>query len=262
MNDHGRDVDEVTDYLEQCLAALVSSKGKPVDPNGRRAKLEAKIRTARLADAYMQRETTATWPWTSPTRCDSPNASSTKCPPRLRPREHGGRSSSSTSSRTRRWLSSRLLRDLFALDRRDRCRRSPPGHLRVARCQRRQHGAVSPPISREVESLSLSTSWRNDRSILQVANRIAEGLADSSESPLSARDGAGDGQVGIEISSGAHDPDFLTNGLRALTEWFAHHPRRGVEGRAVPQTRAFRSRSRRPWRPRGSQSMCTVPPGC
>src|SRR5699024_4351944 len=54
MNDHGRDVDEVTDYLEQCLAALVSSKGKPVDPNGRRAKLEAKIRTARLADAYIQ----------------------------------------------------------------------------------------------------------------------------------------------------------------------------------------------------------------
>ncbi|SMY05509.1 UvrD/REP helicase N-terminal domain-containing protein, partial [Brevibacterium aurantiacum] len=46
MNDHGRDVDDVTDYLEQCLAALVSSKGKPVDPNGRRAKLEAKIRTA------------------------------------------------------------------------------------------------------------------------------------------------------------------------------------------------------------------------
>ena len=54
MNDHGRDVGEVTEYLEQCLAALVSSKGRPVDPNGRRAKLEAKIRTARLADAYMR----------------------------------------------------------------------------------------------------------------------------------------------------------------------------------------------------------------
>src|SRR5699024_3605932 len=76
----------------------------------------------------------------------------------------------------------------------------------------------------EVESLTLSTSWRNDRSILHVANRIAEGLTDSSESPLPARDGAGDGQVGIEISSGAHDPDFLTNGLRALTEWFATIP--------------------------------------
>ncbi|WP_257949588.1 hypothetical protein, partial [Brevibacterium aurantiacum] len=68
--------------------------------------------------------------------------------------------------------------------------------------------------------LSLSTSWRNDRSILQVANRIAAGLADSSESPLSARDGAGEGEVSVEISSGAHDPDFLTVGLRALTDWF------------------------------------------
>src|SRR5699024_2837540 len=46
-------------------------------------------------------------------------------------------------------------------------------------------------------------------------------LTDSSESPLPARDVASDGQVGIEISSGAHNPDFLTNGLSALNEWFA-----------------------------------------
>src|SRR5699024_6603311 len=76
----------------------------------------------------------------------------------------------------------------------------------------------------EAESLTLSTSWPNDRSIRHAATRIAEGLTDSSESPLTPRAGAGDGQVDIEISSGAHAPDFLTNGQRALTEWFATIP--------------------------------------
>src|SRR5699024_3966605 len=37
MNDHGRDVGEVTDYIDQCLAARVASKRKHVHTKGRRA---------------------------------------------------------------------------------------------------------------------------------------------------------------------------------------------------------------------------------
>src|SRR5699024_11524643 len=44
---------------------------------------------------------------------------------------------------------------------------------------------------------------------------------ESSRTPSS---GHGDGPGRIEISSGAHDPDFLAIGLRALTEWFATIP--------------------------------------
>ena len=218
MNDHGRDVDDVTDYLEQCLAALVSSKGKPVDPNGRRAKLEAKIRTARLADAYM--------------RAKRRNlAMDFSDQVRFAQRILDEVPAAAEAERAR-WkivlldefqdtsvAQLKLLRDLF-----HSTAVTAVGDPRQAIYGWRGASADNmvrfSSDFRDVESLSLSTSWRNDRSILQVANRIAAGLADSSESPLSARDGAGEGEVSVEISSGAHDPDFLTTGLRALTEWF------------------------------------------
>lgn len=218
MNDHGRDVDDVTDYLEQCLAALVSSKGKPVDPNGRRAKLEAKIRTARLADAYI--------------RAKRRNlAMDFSDQVRFAQRILDEVPAAAEAERAR-WkivlldefqdtsvAQLKLLRDLFRST-----AVTAVGDPRQAIYGWRGASADNmvrfSSDFRDVESLSLSTSWRNDRSILQVANRIAAGLADSSESPLSARDGAGEGEVSVEISSGAHDPDFLTVGLRALTDWF------------------------------------------
>ena len=222
MNDHGRDVDEVTNYLEQCLAALVSSKGKPVDPNGRRAKLEAKIRTARLADAYM--------------RAKRRNlAMDFSDQVRFAQRILDEVPAAAEAERAR-WkivlldefqdtsvAQLKLLRDLF-----HSAAVTAVGDPRQAIYGWRGASADNmvrfSSDFRDVESLSLSTSWRNDRTILQAANRIAAGLADSNESPLSARDGAGDGEVSVEISSGAHDPDFLTNGLRALTEWFRTVP--------------------------------------
>ncbi|GAA1503001.1 ATP-dependent helicase [Brevibacterium permense] len=218
MNDHGRDVDDVTDYLEQCLSALVSSKGKPVDPNGRRAKLEAKIRTARLADAYM--------------RAKRRNlAMDFSDQVRFAQRILDEVPAAAEAERAR-WkivlldefqdtsvAQLKLLRDLF-----HSTAVTAVGDPRQAIYGWRGASADNmvrfSSDFRDVESLSLSTSWRNDRSILQVANRIAAGLADSNESPLSARDGAGEGEVSVEISSGAHDPDFLTVGLRALTDWF------------------------------------------
>ena len=222
MNDHGRDVDEVTNYLDQCLAALVSSKGKPVDPNGRRAKLEAKIRTARLADAYM--------------RAKRRNlAMDFSDQVRFAQRILDEVPAAAEAERAR-WkivlldefqdtsvAQLKLLRDLF-----HSTAVTAVGDPRQAIYGWRGASADNmvrfSSDFRDVESLSLSTSWRNDRTILQAANRIAAGLADSNESPLSARDGAGDGEVSVEISSGAHDPDFLTNGLRALTEWFRTVP--------------------------------------
>ncbi|MCU4296094.1 ATP-dependent helicase [Brevibacterium permense] len=218
MNDHGRDVDDVTDYLEQCLAALMSSKGKPVDPNGRRAKLEAKIRTARLADAYMRaKRRNLAMDFSDQVRFaqrildEVPAAAETE---RARWKIVLLDEFQDTSV-----AQLKLLRDLF-----HSTAVTAVGDPRQAIYGWR--GASADNMVRfssdfsDVESLSLSTSWRNDRSILQVANRIAAGLADRSESPLSARDGAGEGEVSVEISSGAHDPDFLTAGLRALTEWF------------------------------------------
>ncbi|WP_209373642.1 ATP-dependent helicase [Brevibacterium renqingii] len=222
MNDHGRSVEEVTDYLEQCLAALVSSKGKPVDPNGRRAKIEAKIRTARLADAYMHAKRR---------NLAMDFSDQVRFAQRIIDRVPAA-----AEAERARWkivlldefqdtsvAQLKLLRDLF-----HSAAVTAVGDPRQAIYGWR--GASADNMIRfsadfsDVESLTLSTSWRNDCSILQVANRIADGLSDSSETPLSARDGAGDGQVSIEISSGAHDPDYLTNGLRALTEWFRTVP--------------------------------------
>ncbi|WP_181275355.1 ATP-dependent helicase [Brevibacterium oceani] len=222
MNDHGRDVDDVTAYLDQCLAALVSSKGKPVDPNGRRAKLEAKIRTARLADSYM--------------RAKRRNlAMDFSDQVRFAQRIIDEVPAAAAAERAR-WkivlldefqdtsvAQLGLLRDLFGT-----AAVTAVGDPRQAIYGWR--GASADNMIRfssdfaDVESLTLSTSWRNDRTILQTANRIADGLTDSRETPLSARDGAGEGEVCIEISSGAHDPDYLTNGKRALTDWFRTVP--------------------------------------
>ncbi|MGO3021859.1 MAG: ATP-dependent helicase [Brevibacterium sp.] len=222
MNDHGRDVDEVTDYLEQCLAALVSSKGKPIDPNGRRAKLEAKIRTARLADAYMRaKRRNLAMDFSDQVRfaqriIDEVPAAAEAERARWKIVLLDEFQDTSVAQLT-------LLRDLFAST-----AVTAVGDPRQAIYGWRGASADNmvrfSADFRDVESLSLSTSWRNDRSILQVANRIAAGLDDSDETPLSARDGAGDGEVSVEISSGAHDPEFLTTGLRALTEWFGTVP--------------------------------------
>ncbi|WP_166971324.1 ATP-dependent helicase [Brevibacterium atlanticum] len=222
MNDHGRDVDEVTAYLDQCLAALVSSRGKPVDPNGRRAKLEAKIRTARLADAYMRaKRRNLAMDFSDQVRFAQRIVDEVPA---------------AAAAERARWkivlldefqdtsvAQLGLLRDLFGST-----AVTAVGDPRQAIYGWR--GASADNMIRfssdfaDVESLTLSTSWRNDRTILQAANRIAEGLTDSSETPLSARDGAGEGEVGIEVSSGAHDPDYLTNGKRALADWFRTVP--------------------------------------
>ncbi|MDN6745802.1 MAG: ATP-dependent helicase [Brevibacterium sp.] len=222
MNDHGRDVDEVTDYLDQCLQALMSSKGKPVDPSGRRAKLEAKMKTAKLADAYMvaKRRNLA-----------MDFSDQVRFAQRILDEVPAAR-----SAEQQRWsivlldefqdtsvAQLKLLRDLF-----DSTAVTAVGDPRQAIYGWR--GASADNMIRfsadfdNVSALTLSTSWRNDHSILKVANRIADGLAGSQEKPLSARDGAGDGGVAVDISSGAHDPDFLTVGLRSLTEWVASLP--------------------------------------
>lgn len=222
MNDHGRDVDEVISYLDQCLTALVSSKGKPVDPKGRRAKLESKIRTARLADAYM--------------RAKRRNlAMDFSDQVRFAQRILDEVPAAAEAERAR-WkivlldefqdtsvAQLKLLRDLFHTT-----AVTAVGDPRQAIYGWR--GASADNMIRfssdftDVESLSLSTSWRNDRQILTVANRIADGLSGSTETPLSAREGAGEGAVSIEVSSGAYDPDYLTVGLRDLTDWFAKVP--------------------------------------
>ncbi|MBR7502538.1 ATP-dependent helicase, partial [Mycobacterium tuberculosis] len=76
----------------------------------------------------------------------------------------------------------------------------------------------------DVRPLTLSTSWRNDGTILTVANRVADGLTGSRETPLTTRPGAGPGEVVVDVSSGAHDEEFLTVGMRSLTEWVAGLP--------------------------------------
>ena len=222
MNDHGRGVDEVTDYLDQCLQALVSSKGKPVDPNGRRAKLEAKIRTTKLADAYMaaKRRNLA-----------MDFSDQVRFAQRILDEVPAAR-----SAEAHRWkivlldefqdtsvAQLKLLRDLF-----HSTAVTAVGDPRQAIYGWR--GASADNMIRfsadfnDVSALTLSTSWRNDHTILKVANRTANGLAGSQEKPLSAREGADDGGVVVDISSGAHDPDFLTVGLRSLTEWVTSLP--------------------------------------
>lgn len=222
MNDHGRNVDEVTDYLDQCLQALVSSKGKPVDPSGRRAKLEAKIKTAKLADEYMaaKRRNLA---MDFSDQVSFAQRILDEVPAARRAEQHRWKIVLLDEFQDTSVAQLKLLRDLF-----HSTAVTAVGDPRQAIYGWR--GASADNMIRfssdfhDVESLTLSTSWRNDHRILTVANRTANGLAGSRETPLSARTGAGEGDVAIDISSGAHDPDFLTVGLRSLTEWVASLP--------------------------------------
>ena len=217
MNDHGRDVHEVTGYLEQCLQALVSSKGKPVDPSGRRTKLDAKIKTAKLAGAYMvAKRRNLAMDFSDQVRFAQRILD--EVPAALNAERQRWKIVLLDEFQDTSVAQLKLLRDLFRSS-----AVTAVGDPRQAIYGWR--GASADNMIRfsadfdNVSPLTLSTSWRNDHTILTVANRIAAGLAGSQETPLSARAGAGDGKVTVDISSGAHDPDFLTVGLRSLTEW-------------------------------------------
>lgn len=222
MNDHGRDVAEVTDYLDQCLQALVSSKGRPVDPNGRRAKLEAKIKTAKLADAYMSaKRRNLAMDFSDQVRFAQRILD--EVPDARRAEQQRWSIVLLDEFQDTSVAQLKLLRDLF-----QSTAVTAVGDPRQAIYGWR--GASADNMIRfsadfdDVEALTLSTSWRNDHEILQVANRTADGLAGNRETSLSARGGAGEGHVTIDISSGAHDAEFLTVGLRSLTEWVARLP--------------------------------------
>ncbi|GAA1872737.1 ATP-dependent DNA helicase [Brevibacterium marinum] len=217
MNDHGRDVEEVTDYLDECLRALVSSKGKPVDPNGRRAKLEAKIRTAKLAGEYMlAKRRNLAMDFSDQVRFAQRILDQV---PSVRSAEqHRWKIVLLDEFQDTSVAQLKLLQDLF-----HSTAVTAVGDPRQAIYGWR--GASADNMIRfsadfqDVSALTLSTSWRNDHTILKVANRTASGLAGGQEKPLSARAGAGAGDVIADISSGAHDSDYLTVGLRSLTEW-------------------------------------------
>lgn len=222
MNDHGRDVDEVTAYLDACLAALVSSKGKPVDPNGRRKKLEDKKRIARLAGEYMAaKRRHLAMDFSDQVRFAQRIVD--EVPQAL-------------SAERARWkivlldefqdtsvAQLTLLSTLFK-----HSAVTAVGDPRQAIYGWR--GASADNMIRfetdftDVRPLTLSTSWRNDLTILTVANRVAEGLTGSRETPLTTRPDAGPGEVVVDVSSGAHDEEFLTVGMRSLTEWVADLP--------------------------------------
>jgi len=81
----------------------------------------------------------------------------------------------------------------------------------------RQAPTSASPSGARARVLSLSTSWRNDRAILEVANRTAEPLRASSQVPvdrLAARPGAGEGTVHVtfhatEDEEAAHLADVV-----------------------------------------------------
>ncbi|GAA4830079.1 ATP-dependent DNA helicase [Luteimicrobium xylanilyticum] len=81
----------------------------------------------------------------------------------------------------------------------------------------RQAPTAASPHGARARVLSLSTSWRNDRAILDVANRTAEPLRASSQVPvdrLAARPGAGEGAVHVtflatEDEEAAHLADVV-----------------------------------------------------
>ncbi len=67
--------------------------------------------------------------------------------------------------------------------------------------------------------LTLSTSWRNDRAVLDVANRVAEPLA-SSDLVLAARAGAGPGEVRVaRLATDVEEAEYVAG-------WIAEHHRR------------------------------------
>ncbi len=221
MNDHGRDADEVAAYLDRCLQALVSSKGKPID-TARRRRIEAKIRTARLAGAYIEAKRR---------HLAMDFSDQVRFAQRIVERVPAA-----VAAERQRWkivlldefqdtsvAQLKLLRDLFA-DTAVTAVGDPRQAIYGWRGASADNMIRFSGDFRNVRSLTLSTSWRNDRSILTVANRIAEGLDGAVEAPLTARADAGEGAVEVNIASGAHDTTYLTDGMRALTEWVGQLP--------------------------------------
>lgn len=226
MNDHGRDVEEVTRYLQLCLDALISSRGKEIDAP-RRRKLEAKIRTARLAGKYMEaKRANLAMDFSDQVRFaqrildEVPAALSTE-QARWKIVLLDEFQDTSVAQLT-------LLRTLFS-----RAAVTAVGDPRQAIYGWRGASADNmirfSQDFRNVESLSLSTSWRNDESILNVANTIADRLPGEKDAPLRPRPGAGVGAVVVDVSSGAHDPDYGTNGLRSLVEWAKSLPEKSTK---------------------------------
>ena len=86
------------------------------------------------------------------------------------------------------------------------------------------------------DAFSLPTSWRNDKRILAVANRIASQLPGSGElQALEARPGAGEGQVEVSFFEQTDDE------AAALAEWFE----RQLEASEEPPTAAVLFRVKR-----------------
>ena len=84
---------------------------------------------------------------------------------------------------------------------------------------------------------SLPTSWRNDRRILQVANRIANALQVSGDvAELTPRPGAGDGEVKVGFYEESVDE------ARALADWLAE--RVTEDGTARTAAVLFRAKKR------------------
>ena len=119
-----------------------------------------------------------------------------------------------------------MLRELFGGGPLGDGRRRPaPVDLRLARRERRHAGPVrrasSPPADgTPARQLTLSTSWRNDRAVLAVANVVAAPLRAAERSGRPARGAVAGGAAGRRARAGAG---------RAL----AHHGRRG-RGRRRP----------------------------
>ncbi|MCT2184033.1 ATP-dependent helicase [Brevibacterium casei] len=222
MNDHGRDVEEVTDYLDACLAALMSSKGKPVDPNGRRRKLEEKKRIAGLAGEYMAaKRRHLAMDFSDQVRFAQRIVD--EVPQALAAERARWKIILLDEFQDTSVAQLTLLSTLFK-----RSAVTAVGDPRQAIYGWR--GASADNMIRfetdftDVRPLTLSTSWRNDGTILTVANRVADGLTGSRETPLTTRPGAGPGEVVVDVSSGAHDEEFLTVGMRSLTDWVAGLP--------------------------------------
>ncbi|MFS0911434.1 ATP-dependent DNA helicase [Microbacterium sp. 179-I 3D2 NHS] len=96
------------------------------------------------------------------------------------------------------------------------------------------------------QTYSLMTSWRNDRGILDVANRVLEPLQRPGLDvpPLEARPGAGAGEVGVRF------PFTVDDEAAEVAEWFAerraaHDERSRSSGRGSPHTGAILFRSKR-----------------
>lgn len=96
------------------------------------------------------------------------------------------------------------------------------------------------------QTYSLMTSWRNDRGILGIANRVLEPLQRPGLDvpPLEPRPGAGEGTVTVEF------PFTVDAEAAAVAEWFverraAHEARGSGSGGASPHTGAILFRSKR-----------------